>query len=68
MAYTADSDVRLLGPGLGQRIMGGLLSKLNAHGHHWSIAFSHDGRTLAGGTVEVNKVNLWDVTSYRLAR
>jgi RNA polymerase sigma factor (sigma-70 family) len=36
-------------------------------GHHWSLAFSPDGRTVAGGS-GVNVVNIWDVAGRRLVR
>jgi RNA polymerase sigma factor (sigma-70 family) len=60
LAYLADSSIRLHDLATDQDI--GRLA-----GYHWSIAFSPDGRTLAGGT-DVNKVNLWDVVGRRRLR
>src|SRR5262249_41038928 len=36
-------------------------------GHHWSFAFSPDGKLLAGGT-GLSTINLWNVADRRLIR
>jgi RNA polymerase sigma factor (sigma-70 family) len=60
LAYVADTSIRLWDLAADREV--GRLA-----GHHWSLAFSPDGKTLAGGT-GVNQVNLWDVAGRGLAR
>jgi RNA polymerase sigma factor (sigma-70 family) len=60
LAYKADTGLRFCGPATDER------GKLP--GEPWSLAFSPDGKILAAGGMELNKVDLLDVTSRRLAR
>jgi RNA polymerase sigma factor (sigma-70 family) len=60
LAYQADEAVRL--QDLAEAREGGRLPS-----RHWSLAFSPDGQTLAGGAT-VNQINLWEVASMRVRR
>ncbi|TMQ35120.1 MAG: sigma-70 family RNA polymerase sigma factor, partial [Planctomycetota bacterium] len=60
LAYQADDSIRLQDLGLAREV-GRLPSQ------HLTLAFSPDGKVLAGGTA-INRVNLWDVEHGRLLR
>ena len=60
LAYQADDSIRLQDLGLAREV-GRLPSQ------HLTLAFSPDGKVLAGGTA-INRINLWDVEHGRLLR
>jgi len=77
LAYEADFCVRLWDVSAGHEVATlpeeqdgsahGAPAQSGRRATHWSLAFSPDGRTLAGGR-DTNEVDVWDVVGRRLAR